>query len=60
MTSCPQCEISNPVEETYCIACGSALDGVVARESLTLLSAGAVLADAYVIESTEECTFENR
>jgi hypothetical protein len=53
-------ESSNPAEETYCIVCGSALDGIAAQESLAPLPVGAVLADAYVIEANEECTFENR
>lgn len=58
--SCPQCAWDNPPEETYCIACGAALNDDPAAALLSPLPVGTVLADLYCIESVEPCGRENR
>ncbi|HXG20669.1 MAG TPA: Stp1/IreP family PP2C-type Ser/Thr phosphatase [Methylomirabilota bacterium] len=61
MVSCPQCEQQNPPEETYCAACGAALEAASSSVALTPLAPGTLLADgAYRIESSEALDFENR
>jgi serine/threonine protein phosphatase PrpC len=61
MVLCPQCEQQNPPEETYCAACGAALEASSSSASLTPLSPGTLLADGtYCIESSEALDFENR
>ncbi len=58
--SCPQCARENPPEETYCTACGAALNDDPAAPLLSPLSAGTVLTDLYRIESVEPRGRENR
>ncbi len=60
MISCPQCDQLNPPDENYCITCGAAFGGMATPALSTPLSAGVVLVDAYKIESSEACDFENR
>src|SRR5713101_5960691 len=57
---CPQCAQENPPEETYCVACGAALCDGPADPLLSPLAVGAVLADLYVIETSEPHERENR
>src|SRR5919109_2617806 len=57
---CPQCARENPPEETYCVACGAALCDGPADLLLSPLAAGTVLADLYVIETSEPRERENR
>lgn len=56
---CPQCAQENPPDESYCVACGTALSGDLAGPSLTPLAAGTALAD-YLIETIEPHDRENR
>ena len=60
MVCCPQCDQQNPSGETYCVACGSALQEAAAEASLPLLPPGTIIADAYVVEIGESFDFENR
>jgi len=57
---CPQCAQENPPEETYCLACGAALCDGPADPLLSPLTVGTVLADLYVIETSEPHERENR
>ena len=57
---CPQCAQENPPEETYCVACGAALCDGPADPLLSPLAVGTVLADLYVIETSEPHERENR
>jgi len=62
VTLCPQCAQQNPPEETYCVACGTALSDDPADPllvPLVPLAAGTVLADLYLIESAEPHGREN-
>ena len=57
--SCPQCAQENPSEESYCVACGAALENEALDSLLAPLAAGTVLAD-YQIETVEPHHYENR
>jgi serine/threonine protein phosphatase PrpC len=59
MVLCLQCNQRNPSEETYCIACGAALADDSPEAVLSPLACGAVLTDAYVVESSESFESEN-
>lgn len=56
---CPQCAQENLPEESYCVACGTALGNDSVDPLLTPLAAGTVLAD-YLIETVEPHDHENR
>lgn len=58
--TCPECGQENPPEETYCSACGAALQSDPAPPLLTPLALGTRLADTYVIETAEPQGCENR
>jgi serine/threonine protein phosphatase PrpC len=60
MVCCPHCDQQNLPEEIYCTACGSALQEVSAKAVLTPLPSGTVLADDYIVETSESLDFENR
>src|SRR5262249_37266329 len=60
VTICPECGQESPPEETYCSACGAALQSDPAPPPLTPLAPGARLADMYVIETAEPQGRENR
>src|SRR5262249_16390912 len=57
---CPQCAQETPLEEIYCVACGSSLCDDLADPPLAPLAAGTVLADLYLIETVEPYMHENR
>lgn len=60
MICCPYCNQQNLPQDTYCTACGSALQEGSSQAVLTLLPAGTLLAGNYVIETSESFDFENR
>jgi serine/threonine protein phosphatase PrpC len=63
---CPQCGQDNPPEETFCLACGVALDeesetGLeTLNEALAPLAVGDVVAERWIVESVETHGDENR
>jgi len=60
---CTECGQANPVEETYCSACGVALeesDETVSNSLLAPLTVGTILADTYLITSVVSTGQENR
>jgi len=60
VTLCPQCAQENPLEEIYCVACGTSLCDDPADPPLAPLAAGTVVADLYLIKTVELYTHENR
>ncbi len=58
--SCPECGQENPAEETYCTACGAALQSEPLPPPLIPLTPGTLLADTYAIETAEPFGRENR
>ena len=58
--SCPECGQENPAEETYCTACGAALQSEPLPPPLTPLALGTLLAETYVLETVEPFGRENR
>lgn len=57
---CPECGQENPAEETYCMACGAALQSEPLPPPLVPLEQGALLAETYTIETVEPLGRENR
>jgi len=60
MVCCPHCDQENVPEETYCVACGSTLQEALSETPLLLFPSGAIIADAYMVETGESFNFENR
>jgi len=57
---CPECGQENPAEETYCTACGAALQNEPLPPPLAPLPLGTFLAETYSIETVEPLGRENR
>jgi len=57
---CPECAQENPATESYCVACGAALNGDSLEAVLIPLTPGTVLCDLYVVEAVEPLGRENR
>lgn len=57
---CPECGQENPAEETYCTACGAALQNEPSPPPLTPLTPGTLLAETYTIETVDPLGQENR
>ena len=60
---CTECGRANPVEETYCSACGVTLeesDETLSNSLLVPLTVGTILADTYLITSVVSTGQENR
>ena len=60
---CPQCGENNPPEETFCLACGVALDEEgeeTHHGALSPLASGEVVAGRWIVESVETHGNENR
>src|SRR5581483_3335491 len=57
---CPECGRENPAEETYCTACGAALQGEPQPSPLVPLTPGTLVAETYTIEAVDPLGQENR
>lgn len=58
---CVQCGEENPLEETFCHSCGTALDDEdTAEHALTSLAVGETVAGRWVIEAVDSYGEENR
>ena len=58
--SCPECGQGNPAEETYCTACGAALQNEPLPPPLLPLELGTLLVETYCIETVDPLGQENR
>ncbi len=57
---CPECGQENPAEETYCTACGAALQSELQPPPLVPLTPGTLVAETYTIETVDPLGQENR